>query len=98
MNERSEIISLNLIEDHLYIDSIKQLSRSYTAPIEEIIEQICSIELGKTVVRRDFEGTAQGDRKIIIPYMSPLQAVSWIKDRAYYANGWSNIFAFNTVE
>ncbi|GEM_PF-1227233 len=87
MNERSEIISLNLIEDHLYIDSIKQLSRSYTAPIEEIIEQICSIELGKTVVRRDFEGTAQGDRKIIIPYMSPLQAVSWIKDRATTRTG-----------
>lgn len=86
-NDRSEILSVDLVEDILYIDSIKQLSRSFTGPIEEIIEQICSTELGKNVIRDEFDGSAQGTRKIVVPYMSPLQAIEWLKTRATSRTG-----------
>jgi hypothetical protein len=86
-NDRSEILSVDLVEDILYIDSIKQLSRSFTAPIEEIIEEICSTELSKTVIRDDFAGSAQGPRKIVVPYMSPLQTIEWLKTRATTRTG-----------
>src|SRR6056300_807249 len=29
MNERSELLLINLVEEHVYIDSVKQFSRSY---------------------------------------------------------------------
>lgn len=86
-NERSELISLDLVEEHVFINAVKQLSRSYTSNIENMIDQIVSNELGKAVQRYKFEGTAQGIRKVIIPYLSPLEAVNWIRDRATTRTG-----------
>ena len=83
LNDNSEIISVSLVEDQLYIDSVKQISRSFTGNIEDIITNICSIELGKTVEKFVTQsGSAQGVRKIVVPYMSPLEAIQWILTRA----------------
>jgi len=86
-NERSELLSLELVEEHVFINAVKQISRSYTSNIEEIIEQISVNELGKPVRHYKFEGTAQGVRKIIVPYLSPLEAIAWVKDRATTRTG-----------
>lgn len=87
MNERSEILSINLVEEHLYIDSIKQFSRSYTDDLENIVSTISENELGKSVAKVFFEGSVQGIRKVLVPYMSPLEAMHWIKDRATTRTG-----------
>jgi hypothetical protein len=87
LNERSELLSADLVEEHLFVDSVKQFSRSYTAKIEDIITDICFNELKKNVVPYKFEGSAQGVRKVIVPYMSPLEAVSWVRDRATTRTG-----------
>lgn len=87
LNERAEILAISLVEEHLFIDSIKQLSRSYSDTFENMIEQIVSVELGKDIVKNKFEGSAQGIRKLVVPYMSPLEAVNWIKDRATTRTG-----------
>ncbi len=81
-NERSEIISAELVEEHVYVDAVKQFSRSYTANLEDIIENICNRDLGKSVDRFLFTGSVQGERKIIVPYMSPIAAIQWLKNRA----------------
>lgn len=86
-NERSELISLDLVEEHVFINSVKQISRSFTSNIENMIDQIITNELGKSIQKNKFEGTAQGIRKVIVPYLSPLEAVSWIKDRATTRTG-----------
>ena len=87
MNERSELLSISLVEEHVYIDAIKQFSKSYTDELENIITSIADNELGKTVVKSLFEPSVQGPRKIIVPYLSPLEAIQWLRDRATTRTG-----------
>ena len=87
INERSQVIVVDLVEDILYVDAIKQISRAYTGTIENIIELIAGVELNRNVERVAFKESAQGIRKIIVPYMSPLETISWIKDRATTKTG-----------
>ena len=87
MNERAELLSINLVEEHVYIDAIKQFSKSYTDELENIITSIADNELGKTVVKSLFEPSVQGPRKIIVPYLSPLEAIQWLRDRATTRTG-----------
>ena len=88
VNERSEMVSVQLVEDTVYVDAVKQISKSYRGTIEDMISTIASNELNKTVVYdEEFEGSAQGPRNIVVPYMSPLQAIQWVKDRATSKTG-----------
>ena len=86
-NERAEVLSLELIEDHVYVNAVKQISRSYESNFEDMIESIITRDLGKTLIRNKFLGSAQGVRKVIIPYLSPIEAMHWIKDRATTKSG-----------
>ena len=87
VNDRSEILSLELVEEHVYVNAVKRISRSLTSTIEKMIEDICVGELGKQVAYPFFKRSAQGVRKIIIPYMNPLQAVYWMMTRATTETG-----------
>jgi len=96
MNERAELLLISLVEEHVYIDSIKQFSRSYTGELEDIISTISANELGKEVSELNFDGSVQGTRKIIVPYMSPLEAMQWLRDRATTRTG-APIFLYSSL-
>lgn len=96
VNERSEILSIDLVEEHVYVNAIKQISRSYSETIEQMIRNLCQDEFEKPVVDHLFTGTAQGVRKLIVPYMSPLEAVQWIKTRATTRTG-SPVFVYGDL-
>lgn len=96
LNERSEMLSISLVEEHVYIDAIKQFSRSYTNTLESIIENVSENELGRSVKRAFFDGSVQGIRKVIVPYMSPLEAIQWVRDRATTRTG-SPIFFYSSL-
>lgn len=87
LNEKSELVSVDLVEEHVYVDSIKNISKSFTETIETTIANIAQTQLGKTVKELNLEGSAQGIRKIIIPYLSPLEAINWILTRATTRTG-----------
>ena len=53
LNEKSELISIDLVEEHIYVNAVKNISKSYTATIEDIIFNIAQSELGKTVTTAD---------------------------------------------
>jgi hypothetical protein len=59
--------------------SVKSISKSFTGSIEAIIRQIVTGEFSKVVRERDFTGTSQGERKVIVPYLTPIEAIQWIK-------------------
>jgi hypothetical protein len=81
-NERSEILSIDLVEEHVYVNAMKCISRSYEGTLEDAIIDISARDLGKDVLKTSkFLGSAQGQRKFIIPYMSPLETIKWLKDR-----------------
>lgn len=87
VNERSEALSLELVEEHVYVNSVKQISRSFTKNIEGIVTDICQGDLGKKVIKGFFQGSAQGVRKVIVPYLKPLEAVNWLINRATTKTG-----------
>ena len=82
LNDRSEMLAIDLVEEQVFVDAIKQFSRSYTSTLEDMITSICERDLGKIVDKEDFDGSVQGVRKVIIPFMSPLSAIQWLKNRA----------------
>jgi len=86
-NERAEVLSLELVEDHVYIDAVKQISRSFESNLEDMIENVLTRDLGKTLVRNKFLGSAQGVRKVVIPYLSPLEALNMFASRATTKSG-----------
>ena len=96
MNERSEIISIDLVEEHVFVDAIKQFSRSYTSTLEDMIKNIASTDLNKNTEDVNFSGSVQGVRKVIIPYMSPISAIQWIKNRATTKTG-SPIYLYSSL-
>ena len=81
-NERSEILSVDLVEDHVYVNAMKSISRSYESTLEDAIVDVAARDLGKTVIKSSyFERSAQGERKFIVPYMSPLETINWLQTR-----------------
>ena len=82
--ERTEIYHLNLISPHAYRDQFIKISRSYTGKLEDISEAILKNHLNVRTDRNYMEGqqTKQGPVRIITPYISPLEAVEWLMDRA----------------
>lgn len=95
-NERSEIISMSLVEDHVVANTVKQISRSYTSNLETMIQSILQTDLGVELNVRKFGGTAQGVRKVLIPYMNPIEAIYWIRNRATTKTG-APIFVYSDL-
>ncbi len=95
-NERAEVLDIELVEEQVYVNSIKQISRSYTQTLEKIVESICISEFNKKIQSIFFSGSIQGVRKVIIPYMSPLEAIDWLMLRATTRIG-SPIFLYSIL-
>lgn len=95
-NDKAEVLSMDLVESHVYVDAVKQFSRSYTDSFDNIISNICSSELGKTVRKTPLLKIAQGIRKILVPFLSPLQVVDWLLLRATTDKG-APIFLYSDL-
>ena len=80
VNERTELHTLTLIEEHAYLSSIMKISESYTGIPEQIVISVLNSHLNKAV--RFNSGIASQQRmKVNIPYWNPLQATEWLRDR-----------------
>ena len=81
-NDKTEVNLITLVEEHFFFDKLVKVSRSFTASLESIMTEIFVGSLNKTVDQSYLTKSSQGVRKINIPYMHPLEAVDWIRDRA----------------
>jgi len=102
LTDRSDAILINLVEEHVFVSQSNKISRSYTGTLDTIVERIVSSELGLQLHRYLFEETAQGSRKIVVPYMTPLDAANWVKQRATSKSGfpyhlYSSLFGKNAL-
>ena len=80
VNERTELHTLTLIEEHAYLSSVMKISESYTGNPEQIVISILNSHLGK-VLRPNARIALQQKMKVNIPYWNPLQATDWLRDR-----------------
>ena len=97
-NDRASVFVINAISTHAYKDAAIKLSRSYTGQLEDIAETILDTYLDTDVERSsDYiakdEESAQGRVKVVIPYISPLEATEWLLERAT-GKGGSPFFAW----
>ena len=82
--ERTEVYHINIISPHAFRDQNIKISRSYTGRPTEVSEAILKNHLGVEVDRSYSAGDteAQDPIRVITPYISPLESVVWLTDRA----------------
>jgi len=98
--EKTEIYVFELIDPHAFLDSNIRISRSYKGKIEEIVKRIVINDLGLDIDFSYYAPSAQSAIKVIVPYLSPLQACDWLLDRATSVNGspyflWATLYDFD---
>ena len=101
VNDRASVFTLSAIQDHGYRDSLVKVSKSYTGQLEDSAEEILKSFLGITVQRDEKyypsgEKSVQGDVKVLVPYISPLESTQWLMERASGKEG-SPFFAWSSV-
>ncbi len=85
-NENSETFIFHLLEDSAYISSLTNINRSYSGKPETILQNISNSFLGKKkIVSR---GNSNQNMKLIIPNMTAIESMSWIKNRACTSDGY----------
>lgn len=103
VNDKVVVFSLNCISEHAYADALVKLSRSYTGQMEDIANNVVEDYLDIETLRLEqyyepgMEST-QGRRKVIVPYMSPLETAEWLTSRCTTDKGmpfflWENLAA-----
>lgn len=84
-NENTEFFVFHLIEDVAYISNLQNVNLSYSGTPSEIIEKISQGFLGT----KEIESTKSSQNiKVIVPNLNPLEAMSWIKNRACTTKGY----------
>lgn len=84
MTDRTEVYHLNLISPHAYRDANIKISRSYTGKFEDTAQSILRNHLDVDVDASYIGAwsSLQKPARVIIPYLSPLEAVEWLFKRA----------------
>ena len=88
-NDYTDVYVFQLLEEHAFFSRSQKLSRAYSGSPITIMSQILS------AIKPNFsldtslmgEGPVQRDMRVITPYITPLQAVEWIRDRTTTAQG-----------
>jgi len=77
VNDNTEVISLNLVEDCFYISKLQNISRYYSGAPIDIIKKIA-----KEYLNRDIITTASTSKpmNVIVPNMDPITAMQWLRD------------------
>ena len=113
--DRAEVISMNLISVHAYNNNVLKISKSYTGKLEEISKSILrnfldvesasnfTLPDGRELVTVDNSGSEQEPIKLLVPYLSPLETVEWLTERATDRWGtpffiWGSIWGQNMSE
>jgi hypothetical protein len=78
------VIVLHLIEDVAYKSNLLNVNKPYTGSPTEIINKISKSYLGKEILTSTKDSQ---DIKVIVPNLTPLNAMAWIKNRATTAKG-----------
>ena len=85
-NESSAALVLHLIEDIAMSSVLKNVNKCMQGQPHEIISQIANEYLGKEVTSA-FEENVANNMKVIVPNLSPVDAMLWILRRALSKEG-----------
>jgi hypothetical protein len=88
-NDYTTVFSFSLLEEYAFASRITKISQAFSGMPLDIINVILSqlqqgLALDKTLMGSE---PIQQSMRVITPYITPLQAVEWIRDRATTAEG-----------
>lgn len=86
-NETSQAIVLHLIEDIGFTDVLINVNKSYKGQPQEIIEKIANEYLQRDVTNNS-EDNVDNTMKVLVPNLSPMESLVWIKNRATTKEGY----------
>jgi len=81
-NGTASVYVFSLIDEHALVSKSKKISRTVRGKVETEIQKICTTDLNKGVDVSYMSESAQSNMKVLIPYMNPLQACEWLRQRA----------------
>jgi hypothetical protein len=106
-NSGAEVLLIHIVEEFVFRNSFKQFSKSYDGTFESMMARILENNFQKQIEVRTSNTSAQGRRKVIVPYLTPLEAAMWLRDRATTRSGfpfilhsslYNNNFILNDLE
>ena len=80
-NETTEVIIMNIIDETYFIDTVSRFSKAYKGTPEEIVEKILIDNLNKEVDIDDVL-PIQEPMRVVVPFLTPIQAAQWVTQRA----------------
>ena len=93
-NDKSSIYVFDIIDEHEFISEAERLRGSYRGRIDDIVKRICLTQLNKSVdisyqflSKKDRVDAIQDDIRVIIPNLSPINAIKWLLSRATTQTG-----------
>ena len=93
-NDKSSIYVFDIIDEHGFISEAERLRGSYRGRIDDIVKRICLTQLNKSVdisyqflSKKDRVDAIQDDIRVIIPNLSPINAIKWLLSRATTQTG-----------
>jgi hypothetical protein len=85
VNDQAEMTFIHCTEYHAFKSNVYNINRSYTGSPDTIIDSIVSSYLNKRLLYTD--DLYQGNMKLIVPNLNPLEACLWIKNRSTSTEG-----------
>ena len=93
-NDKSSIYVFDIIDEHGFISEAERLRGSYRGRIDDIVKRICLTQLNKSVdisyqflSKKDRVDAIQDDIRVIVPNLSPINAIKWLLSRATTQTG-----------
>lgn len=92
-----EFFTLHLIEDIAFKSNLLNVNKSYTGKTSKIVKKIAKDFLDAKV---DIMSSDIQDAKVIVPNLTPMDAMCWVKNRSTTSDGYpyylfSNLIDFN---
>jgi len=95
-NTNNKILVLDILEDIAFVSRQKRISQSYDGTPNMIIKKMLNEHLKRKLRDITISIHTDGPMRVVVPNMTPLQALSWIKDRAISENGLP-FYLFSTI-
>jgi hypothetical protein len=96
-NDDTEIVGISIIEDIAYISQLSRISKSFRGSPSAIIQRVIEDHLNRKLFNlSEKEYTETYPMRVVVPNMTPIDTINWIKDRASTNNGMP-FFLFSTL-
>lgn len=86
VNESSELLQFHIVEDIAFMSTLQNVNKTLTGQPYEMIKSLATEYLGKEC-ESTYENNVQSSMRIIIPNLTPMDTLLWIKNRSFTTNG-----------